>query len=197
MYEQQFGLKKRPFLAKATGNNVFVGPQTAKTMLGLKKALMSRDAVVAVSGPPGAGKTTLVAKSLDALSGSHKTVRIGRIHLEGTEVLEFLLEELGATELPKGTIRRFTALREQLGQLEANGTHVVIAVEDAIRAGAETLAELEALTAADAGESGGAAIASDWQVMISNRFLTHAPRTSSTNLVAAFHGSRIIWSNRP
>ena len=52
MYEQQFGLKKRPFLAKATGNNVFIGPQTAKTMSGLKKALVSKDAVVAVSGPP-------------------------------------------------------------------------------------------------------------------------------------------------
>ena len=158
MYEQQFGLKKRPFLAKATGHNVFVGPQTAKTMTGLKKALTSQDAVVVVSGPPGAGKTTLVAKSLDALSGTHKTVRIGRMHLEGTDVLEFLLEELGTTELPRGTIRQFTALREKLGQLEADGKHVVIAVEDAIRTGAETLAELEALTAADAGESGGAAI---------------------------------------
>ena len=158
MYEQQFRLKKRPFLAKAMGNNVFVGPQTAKTMTGLRKALMSQDAVVAVSGPPGAGKTTLVAKSLDALCGTHTTVRIGRLHLEGTDVLEFLLEELGTTELPRGTIRQFTALREQLRQLEAEGKHVVIAVEDAIRTGAETLAELEALTAADAGESGGAAI---------------------------------------
>ena len=158
MYEQQFGLKKRPFLAKVTGTNVFVGPQTAKTMSGLKNALMSQDAVVAVFGPPGAGKTTLVAKSLDALSGTHTTVRIGRMHLEGSDVLEFLLEELGATELPKGTIRQFTALREKLGQLEADGKRVVIAIEDAIRTGAETLAELEALTAADAGESGGAAI---------------------------------------
>ena len=91
MYEQQFGLRKRPFLAKATGNDVFVGPQTAKTMSGLKKALITQDAVVAVSGPAGAGKTTLVAKALAALSATHTTVRIGRIQLEGTDVLEFLL----------------------------------------------------------------------------------------------------------
>jgi type II secretory pathway predicted ATPase ExeA len=158
MYEQQFGLKKRPFLAKATGNNVFIGPQTAKTISGLKKALVSKDAVVAVSGPPGAGKTTLVARSLDALSATHTAVRIGRMQLEGTDVLEFMLEELGTTELPKGTIRRFTALREKLNQLEADGKQVVVVIEDAMRAGAETLAELEALTATDAGDSGGAAI---------------------------------------
>ena len=158
MYEQQFGLKKRPFLATATGNNVFVGPQTVKTMSGLKKALFSQDAVVTISGPAGAGKTTLVARSLDALSATHTTVYIGRMQLEGADVLEFMLEELGAADIPKGTIRRFAALRQILNQLEADGKRVIVAVEDAMRTGVVTLAELEALTAADAGDSGGAAI---------------------------------------
>jgi type II secretory pathway predicted ATPase ExeA len=158
MYEQQFGLKKRPFLAKAMGNNVFVGPQTVKTMSGLKAALISQNAAVAISGPAGVGKTTLVARSLDALSATHITVYIGRMQLEGADVLEFMLEELGATELPKGTIRRFVALREKLNQLEAEGKKVIVAVEDTIGTGAVTLAELEALTAADSGGSGGAAI---------------------------------------
>ena len=143
MYEQHFGLKKRPFLAKATGNSVFVGPQTASTISGLKKALVSQDAVVAIYGPAGAGKTTLVDRSLDALSATHTTVRFGRMQLEGTDVLEFMLEELGATKLPKGTIRRFTALREKLRQFEADGKKVAVAIEDAILAGAETLAELD------------------------------------------------------
>ena len=66
MYEQHFGLNKRPFLAKATGTNVFVGPQTASTMSALKKGLASQDAVIAVSGPAGSGKTTVVAKALNA-----------------------------------------------------------------------------------------------------------------------------------
>ena len=78
--------------------------------------------------------------------------------LRGTDVLEYLLEELGVTELPHGPIRQFSRLREKLAQLESDGTRVVIVIEDAIRLGAESLAELEALTAADAGESGGAAL---------------------------------------
>ncbi|MCO4810180.1 MAG: hypothetical protein KC572_01150 [Gammaproteobacteria bacterium] len=158
MYEQHFGLNKRPFPANATGTNVFVGPQTANTLAALMKGLALQDAVVAVSGPTGSGKTTVVAKALDALSGSHKIVRIGRIHLQGTDALEFLLEELGVAEPPKGPIRQFAALRQQLRQLETENTRLVVVVEDALRAGAETLAELEALTAADAGESGGAAM---------------------------------------
>lgn len=158
MYERHFGLKKRPFIAKVTGTDVFVGPQTATTMAHLKKALQAQDAVVTVSGPAGVGKTTLVGKALQAVASTHKSIRIGRMQLQGTDVLEFLLEELGVKNFPKGPIRQFSALRDRLYQLERENTRVVIAIEDAMRVGAESLAELEALTAADAGESGGAAI---------------------------------------
>jgi type II secretory pathway predicted ATPase ExeA len=158
MYEQDFGLTKRLFLAKATGGDVFVGPQTAQTMVGLKKALLSQDATVLVSGPAGTGKTTLVSKSLEALAATHKSIRLGRMRLGGADILEFLLEELGAEDLPRGPIRQFGVLREQLRQLQTNNMRVVVVVEDALHTGAETLAELEALTAADAGDSGGAAI---------------------------------------
>ena len=158
MYEQHFGLKKRPFLARASGGDVFVGPQTANTMAGLKKALAAQDAVVSISGPAGVGKTTLVAKAIDALGGTHRAIRIGRMQLDGTDALEFLLEELGTGTLPRGPIRQFAAFRELLEQLESSGKRLVIVVEDAIRTGVETLAEIEALTSADAGVSAGAAI---------------------------------------
>ena len=158
MYEQHFGLNKQPFPAKARGNNVFVGPQTARTMAAIKKALMAQDAVVAVSGPAGSGKTTLIARALDALSGTHTAVRIGRMHLAGEDALEFLLEQLGVTDLPRGPIRQFAALRTRLHELESENTRLVVVIEDAIRIGEETLAELEALTAADAGDGGGAAL---------------------------------------
>jgi len=35
MYEQHFGLKKRPSRATVAGINVFVGPQIATTMAGV------------------------------------------------------------------------------------------------------------------------------------------------------------------
>ena len=158
MYEQHFGLSKRPFKAKVTGPDIFVGPQTAKAMSGLKKALQATDAVVVLSGPAGSGKSTLATKALEALSDTHTVIRIGRMSLAGEDVLEFLLEELGATELPRGPIRQVAALRKHFTDLEAASRRIVIVVEDALLIGSETISELEALTAADTGDSAGAAI---------------------------------------
>ncbi len=158
MYEQHFGLKKRPFRATAGGTNVFVGPQIASTMAGLKKALASNDAIVTVSGPVGSGKTTLVTRALESIGNNSKIVHVGRMCLDSNDVLEFLLDELGVENRPSGTIQKFALFRRRLKELQDDDSRVLIAVEDANHLGADTLAELEALTAADAGDSEGASV---------------------------------------
>ena len=157
MYEQHFGLKKPPFPAVARAADVFVGPQTASAMAGVKKGLTLQDSMVLITGPTGSGKTTVANRALDTLAGTHRSIRIGRMHLDSADVLEFLLDELGATA-PGGAIRRYRALQEQIVTLNNAGQRLVIVVEDAVRMGVDTLAELEALTAADAGASAGAAV---------------------------------------
>ncbi|MDH5500716.1 MAG: AAA family ATPase [Gammaproteobacteria bacterium] len=158
MYEQEFGLKKRPFRASASGTDVFVGPQTATILAGLKKALAADDAIVTVAGPIGSGKTTLVNRALESMGTNCKVIRLARMRLESKDVLEFLLDELAAAERPNGIIQKFGLFRRCLKDLEIRRTRVFIAVEDMNHLGVETLAELEALTAADAGESGGASV---------------------------------------
>jgi len=158
MYQNHFGLKKRPFRASASGNNVFVGPQTAATMAGLRKALLTPDAIASVSGSIGTGKTTIVNRAVGAVGEQRLIVTLGRIHLGHDEVLELLLEEMGADPIPVSTVQRFTKFRRLLQEQSNNNTRVVIVVEDAPRIGVEALAELEALTATDAGVSDGANI---------------------------------------
>ena len=157
MYETHFGLNKRPFRALAAGTDVFVGPQTAATMAGLKKALAGPDSIVTVSGPVGVGKTTLVRRALEAVGDKQTIISVGRMQLGHDEVLELLLEEMGS-KLPAGTVQRFSTFRRLLKQHADDGTRVFIVVEDASRVGADALSELEALTAADAGVSEGANI---------------------------------------
>ena len=158
MYEQHFGLRKRPFRAKATGTDVFVGPHIAASMSGLKKALAKQDAVVAVSGPVGCGKTTLVNRVLESIGEHCKVVNVARMRVDSEDVLELLLNELGLADIPCGTIQRFALFRHELKALEDAGKRLFVTIEDGIRLGADTLAEVEALTAADTGDSEGACI---------------------------------------
>lgn len=158
MYEQHFGLKKRPFCANATGTDTFVGPHMAATLAGIKKSLAGSDAIVVVSGAVGSGKSTIVSRSMESIGESCQSVYIGRMRLDSNDVLEFLLDELGVDERPKGTIQKFVMFRRQLKELEANGTRLIVTIEDGVRLGADTLAEIEALTASDAGESEGASL---------------------------------------
>ena len=158
MYEQHFGLKKRPFRANATGNDVFVGPHIAATMSGIRKALSANDAMVAVSGPVGSGKTTLVNRAVESISASPKIIRVARMRLNSEDVLEFLLDELRFENRPSGTIQKFASFRRRLKELEDINTRVLVTIEDSVHLGAETLAEIEALTSADSGESAGAGV---------------------------------------
>ena len=158
MYEQHFGLSKRPFRASATGNDVFVGPSTTAAMAGIKKALSINDAIVTISGAVGTGKTTLATHAMESISGGQIIVRVRRMRLESEDVLELLLDELGIEDKPRGTSQRFAVLRRKLKELEDNKTRVFVIIEDSVRLGADALAEVEALTSADAGESEGASV---------------------------------------
>lgn len=158
MYETHFGLNNRVFHGTPTGSGIFVGPQTAKVMSGIKKALATADAAIAVTGQVGVGKTTAVSRALAAAGGKNVIISVGRVHLGQDEVLDQMLEELGANGLATGAIRKITVFRQALKQLQDKNARVVVIVEDAVRTGIETLAELEALTGGDSGVSDGANI---------------------------------------
>ena len=153
MYEAHFGLKSRPFGSKAEGAAVFVGPQQAKIMTSLKKGLAAQDAVVTVTGPVGVGKTTIVSRALESLSPGRMMAWVGRMQLGPEEVVELLLAGFGIQRKGAGTIRRFAAFRRMLNERAQTGIPVAIVVEDAQRLGADALAEIEALTAADNGDA--------------------------------------------
>lgn len=156
MDQTLFGLKSNPFTALPRGADVFIGPQTAGLLEALRPAFEARDAIAAVSGPAGAGKTTLVNYALDALYPNKRIARVGRAPLEPRNVLEALLIVLGVTNRPPGRDRRLVILRDALRQYAMAGISVIVVVEDAPKSGAAVLAELAALTVHDKDESAGA-----------------------------------------
>jgi type II secretory pathway predicted ATPase ExeA len=158
MYEAHFGLKSSPFGSKAEGAGVFVGPQQTKIMKSLHKGLSAKDAVVTISGPVGVGKTTIVSRALETISPGRMVAWVGRMPLSAHEVVDLLLAGFGIRKQSKGTIQRFAAFRRLLAERAATGVPVAIVVEDAHRIGSDALGEIEALTAADTGDSTGANI---------------------------------------
>jgi len=158
MFEQQFGLNKRPFGGHAVGADVFVTQQTAHLVGRAQKLFAEHDAVLCVSGPVGCGKSTIVARTLSAIGIQHTVIQVGRVKLGPDEVLEFLLRELGLKQMPAGTIQKLTVFRQLLAKFAENDIRLFIVVEDAERLGRVTLAELETLTAGDSGVAAGASV---------------------------------------
>ena len=158
MDQKHFDLRQGLFPADAAGATVFVGPQQAAAITALKKGLSATDSVVTVTGPVGVGKTTIVRRGLEAVSSNRVVATIGRMRLGTDEVLELLLSEFGVSHQPTGTIQRFATFKRILNEWADRQTRVFVVVEDPHRVGIDALIELEALTAADAGESAGANI---------------------------------------
>ena len=158
MYEERFGFTSNPFRAAAQGPAVFVGPQQAKVMSSLQKALDGSDNVVTVSGPVGVGKTTIVTRALETNSKHQLVAWISRLRLAPDEVLELLLAGFGVSRQPAGTVQRFATFKRILNERAKANIRVVIVIEDALRIGNDALLELEALTSSEAGVVGGANI---------------------------------------
>jgi type II secretory pathway predicted ATPase ExeA len=158
MYKNHFGLERRIFRGNTAGTDVFVGPQTASVLQGIKKALTAPDAVVTLTGPVGCGKSTAVAHSLGAISGKNAIVRVGRFPLQRGELLDLLFDHMRIQQRPQRGNQKLALFRTLLFNLAKNDSRMFILVEDAPFLGPDMLAELEVVTAADTGPSDGAAI---------------------------------------
>ncbi len=158
MYTEFFRLNRKPFKANPKGPEVFVGPQTARIVSSMKGALAGHDAIVAVCGTAGIGKSTLVNRALDAFVTSMEVVRMPRAQLRHDEVLDFLLARMAIENPPASTIRRVLVCREALARKAQTGRGVCIVVEDADRIGEDALIEIEALTSADGTDDHGARV---------------------------------------
>jgi type II secretory pathway predicted ATPase ExeA len=158
MYKNHFKLERRLFRGNAAGQDVFVGPQTARIMSGIKKAITGTDGIASISGSVGCGKSTAVARSLAAISGKNAIVRIGRYPLQRGEVLDLLFDHMQIRQRPQRSNLKLSLFRQLLFNLAKNDARMSILVEDAPFLGPEILAELEVMTAADTGPSDGANI---------------------------------------
>jgi general secretion pathway protein A len=150
MYQAHFGLKKDLFESGiAHEDAVFIGPRQQLVVANFKIALTTLDSAVLLTGPAGAGKTTLASAALRTTSTRLAVGWLGSAPASGTDLLESLLVEFGFNAHRTGRVERLQMWRQFLNEMNATDTRVFVLVERAGDLDIEVLRTLDAVTAAD------------------------------------------------
>ena len=102
-----------------------------------------------LTGTAGVGKTTLMASALRATSTKLALGWVTGAPLNGAELLELLLVELGFDAHRVGRVERMQMWRQFLNEMSATESRVFVIVERADDLNHEVLRALDSLTAAD------------------------------------------------
>src|SRR5689334_15421579 len=132
MYNQFFGLQKNPFLMSPDPEFLFLTVAHREALAGLTFALLDRKGFVVVVGDAGTGKTTLLARLLQAVPDT--LLRAGVIlnpTLTAREFLETLLLTLGISEIPESKPRRLILLQEHLVKAHQENKVCAVLVDEA------------------------------------------------------------------
>ena len=74
MYNQFFALRKDPFNLTPDPDFLYLAPQHREALAGLTYAILSRKGFVVLTGDAGTGKTTLLTRVLQHLSGTRDSI---------------------------------------------------------------------------------------------------------------------------
>jgi len=148
MYQDHFGLTRRPFTLMAEIENVFFSDCHAEAMATLVYALAECQGLFLLVGEPGTGKTTVLRATLRELVGTRaEVIELDNPLLTSAEdVVDELLESLdpGAVEQPRRL--KFKRLQSALEMRRDAGSLPIIVADEAHVLGGEVLELLRRLS---------------------------------------------------
>lgn len=148
MYEDFFGLSRRPFTMSADPQFLYLTPQHREAATGLIYSILKHKGMVTVTGEPGTGKTTVLKAVLASISGaSIKVAYVSVPTMTAGEFLEFMLLQFGLVNLARANKAERLVMFERflLNMHEKNRT-VVLVVDEAHKLSDEILEEIRLLT---------------------------------------------------
>jgi general secretion pathway protein A len=146
MYTRFFQLRSDPFGMTPDPNCLFLTAQHREAFAGLAYAILNRRGFGVLTGDPGTGKTTLVAKVLASVPKDKvKTSIVFHPTLSSSDFLELVLLDFGIQDIPASKAQRLTRLQSFLLENHRQGKISTLIVDEAHKLSPRLLEEVRLL----------------------------------------------------
>lgn len=146
MYEEFYGLERRPFLTVPDPGFIYWSEKHELGMSMLRLAIMTRAPLTVVTGPIGSGKTTLIRHLLNEIGDDLEVGLISNMQAGKGELLHWILMSLGQTFDDEPYVKLFFAFQKFVVEAYGKGKRVVLIVDEAQNCDTQVLEELRMLT---------------------------------------------------
>lgn len=131
MYKEYYGLREMPFHITPDPRFLFLAPTHQEALQHLRYGIEERKGFMVLTGEVGCGKTTLCRKLLDELDPhQYQTALILNPRLTETQLLKFILNELGAEHAERNRGDLLNRLNEHLLELIGNGKEIILIIDE-------------------------------------------------------------------
>ncbi|MEM8770544.1 MAG: AAA family ATPase [Pseudomonadota bacterium] len=152
MYEQFFGLSEKPFSIQPDPSFLYWGRTHRLAYAMLEYGVLNHAGISVITGEIGCGKTTLIHRLLDQLSGTHTVALLSNIQQGRGDLLSWVLMGFGEPFAGKTHVELFSQLQNFFIAEYSKGRRVVLVIDEAQNLSTDMLEELRMLSNINAGK---------------------------------------------
>jgi len=146
MYLEFFGLHRHPFRITPEDDFIYMSQQHSRAYVYMSSAIWSSEGFVVISGEIGSGKTTLLKKTIRNLEGDLKLLNISYTNLESKDLFGLILRKAGVKVDDDSKVAMLFQITDYLERMAAEGTPVVLTIDEAQNLSRENLEDIRMLT---------------------------------------------------
>ncbi|RMG29158.1 MAG: AAA family ATPase [Gammaproteobacteria bacterium] len=146
MYDRFYGLSRKPFRLSPDPSFFFKGHSHGRAYAYLRYGLHMGEGFVVITGPVGAGKTTIARALLSSLNPERtRAVQIVSTFLAPDELLRMIAQEFGIETRGLAKAELLHALEDHFRAAQRQGRQVLVIIDEAQNLSPESLEELRML----------------------------------------------------
>jgi type II secretory pathway predicted ATPase ExeA len=145
MYLEFFGLHRHPFRITPEDDFIYMSQQHSRAYVYMSSAIWSSEGFVVISGEIGSGKTTLLKKTIRNMNGDLKLLNVAYTNLESKDLFNLILRKAGLKVEDDSKVGMLFQITEYLEKMAADGTPVVLTIDEAQNLTRENLEDVRML----------------------------------------------------